>query len=62
MDNRIKFNTKTKMFEAKFGQKLIGEFKTKEDAINKFNEYVTKVFTFPILIKTEDSSNEEDNS
>lgn len=61
MNNKIVFNKNTGMYEARLGQRVLGEFKTEKEAIQKYNEHVTKSFAFPILIKTHEPDNKEES-
>lgn len=57
----VKFNKITKKWEAKLGVKILGEFKTKIEAEDCYDETATKIFAFPFLNnkKVEEDGSEE---
>ena len=58
----VKYNYVTYNWEAKVGQKVIGKFQTKEEAMKCYDDKVKQLFTFPILNEKNEVNNESEET
>lgn len=54
----VKYNFINYTWEAKIGQRVLGEFKTKEEAMECYDKKAKTVFNFPILNNKDEANNE----
>ena len=43
-------------WQAKLGKKVLGDFETKEEAMDCYDEYVTNLFAYPVTNKKKDET------
>ena len=55
----VTYNSDTAKYEARMGQRMLGEYKSAKEAALAYNEQASKIFTFPILNKIEDTNEQE---